>query len=120
MTAGKDIGIRMSKKTLGKLDATCLRYRWRRSQAVAEYIGFYDRLQEYLQGYSVGVLADGSKTVLLPLETAEGTEWRDIREQEVDWVAADFAALLEQLQMGLLAGFRAPLDLDALDEEDDD
>ena len=120
MTVGKDIGIRMSKKTLAKLDATCLRYRWRRSQAVAEYISFYERLQEYLQQCSVSVLPDGSKTVVLPLELEQGTMWCDVREQGLDWVASDYATLVEQLQMGLLAGFREPLDLDALDEEDEE
>ena len=118
MTVGKDVGIRISPKILQRLDATCAHYRWRRSQAVAEYVNHYDRLMEAFSIYRVVPGAQGQSSVLICVDGQD--EWRDLREFDPPTIANEFAELVNQVQQGLLASFREPLDLDALEDVEEE
>ena len=108
----RTVSVQLGNGTLRALDDTCQHYRWKRSQAIAEYVAFYHRLQDAMQEYDIMVSEDGTRT---PLVRVEGEEWRAAEDRNAETC---LIWLIQDLKKGLLAGFRPPVNPDDDDEEE--
>lgn len=101
--ASKTVSIQFDEETLRLVDATATHYRWKRSQAVAEYVSFYHRLQEQLKRFEVAYDTVSGDPILIYWETGyDGRQEPFPLDSEAETFLRN---LVQDLKRGLLGGF---------------